>query len=589
MNVIQEFEKKGIKGLIDNVAQQKVLCPQCSSNRKKSDEPCLSVNIEQGVCNCKNCGWSTGVNGGVRIAEHFVKKEYVLPKYNPEKWQLNKETIEYFKTRGISASTLKNNQIGSVLGSFHKGDEQENIISFPYIKDKIVNVKYRTLDKRFQLSKGAEICLYGIQNLFEDRNLATKKIFITEGEIDALSLYECGFKYALSIPNGANVEEQGMELTTPKLEYLEDPDLIPILQGIDEIVLACDSDYKGQRIRDELSLRLGVKKCFSVVYPADCKDINDVLVKHGKDAVIEVVLDAVPMLQGIVTVASQKDKLLEYYSKGAEGGMICGIEPLDEIFTTQHSQLIIVTGTPESMKSVCMDNISSGLAMNYDIHTCVYSPESRPFEMHIGRLASIHNGYRLGVPEDEDRMPYDDYVESCNWVGKHFSFIQPPTNTLEEIIQLWEISLTKYGSKVFILDPYSKVNWEGENEHQFIRRMLNELGEFAARNRVTVFVVAHPRKMELQRSNSNTQADYKIVQPYDIAGSSSFYNSSDVILSLWRSKIIQGSPLRIYVQKSKLHNIAKSGANCELRYNSDNWRLEDPSVYGEVDFSEEMS
>jgi twinkle protein len=574
MNVIEQFEKKGIVGLTEGIAQQKTLCPNCSHHRKKSDEPCLSCNLETGAYHCFNCGYAGGVAGGAKIVqEHYSKKDYTIPNYNPEEWELSEEVIKYFEGRGISQETLVQNKVGSRFGKLNGKKKAEPVISFPYIKDKIVNVKYRTLEKEFQFTKGAETCMYGMQNLFEDGQLATSKVFIVEGEIDALTLYEAGFRYALSVPTGASFEEEGQPRTTPKLVFLEDPDLISILSHVDEIVICTDSDYKGQRLREELSQRLGIEKCFTVTYPEGCKDFNDVMQKYGRDTVIETVLDYSPMMKGVVTVSSMKEALLQYYEEGTEGGMICGIDGLDDIFTTQHSQLIIVTGTPESMKSVCMDNITSGLALNYDIHSCMYSPESRPMEMHIARLASIHNGYRLGTPDEEDRMPYQDYVESCDWVGKHYSFIQPPTNSLEEILQLWKISMAQHGSKVFVLDPYSKVNWDGENEHQFIRRMLNELGEFASRNRVTVFVVAHPRKMELKKAKGDELPDYKIVQPYDIAGSSSFYNSADIILSLWRSKNQEDSPLKIYVQKSKLHHIAQSGKSCELEYNFDNWRL----------------
>ena len=38
--------------------QIKVLCPKCSPDRKNKKEPCLSVNIDDGVYSCKNgCGF----------------------------------------------------------------------------------------------------------------------------------------------------------------------------------------------------------------------------------------------------------------------------------------------------------------------------------------------------------------------------------------------------------------------------------------------------------------------------------------------------------------------------------------------------
>ena len=107
--------------------------------------------------------------------------------------------------------------------------------------------------------------------------------------------------------------------------------------------------------------------------------------------------------------------------------------------------------------------------------------------------------------------------------------------------------------------------------------MLNRLGAFAVKNKIVMIVVAHPRKMMLEKATSKDQKDedreYAVVQPYDIAGSSSFFNSSDIILSLKRSRFNPKAPLQVYVQKSKLWNIAKSGARCTIPYNFSNWRL----------------
>ena len=49
------FEENGIfvKG---TSGQEKIQCPQCSSSRKKTSDPCLSVNIDEGVWNCHHCG-----------------------------------------------------------------------------------------------------------------------------------------------------------------------------------------------------------------------------------------------------------------------------------------------------------------------------------------------------------------------------------------------------------------------------------------------------------------------------------------------------------------------------------------------------
>ena len=59
------------------------------------------------------------------------------------------------------------------------------------------------------------------------------KIYITEGEIDALSLFESGIFSVCSVPNGANVGNQRLEYLDNCWEYFVDKKEI-ILSGFDD-------------------------------------------------------------------------------------------------------------------------------------------------------------------------------------------------------------------------------------------------------------------------------------------------------------------------------------------------------------------
>ena len=68
------------------------------------------------------------------------------------------------------------------------------------------------------------------------------------------------------------------------------------LQTVKKVILATDGDQKGCVLRDELALRLGRPRCWYVSYPHGCKDANEVLVRHGADALRELLEGAKPMV-----------------------------------------------------------------------------------------------------------------------------------------------------------------------------------------------------------------------------------------------------------------------------------------------------
>ena len=142
--------------------QTNTTCPECSHTRKKSRDKCLSVNTETGVFNCHHCGYS-GKEGG-----NNNMNNYVMPKIKPKATvsALSDSLVAFFRDRGISEQVLKRNGVGS------NGKE----IMFPYFRDnEIINVKYRTKDKKFRQEAGAEKILYGLDDM-----AVSEKIIIVE-------------------------------------------------------------------------------------------------------------------------------------------------------------------------------------------------------------------------------------------------------------------------------------------------------------------------------------------------------------------------------------------------------------------------
>ncbi|KAK9670985.1 hypothetical protein QE152_g41055, partial [Popillia japonica] len=111
------------------------------------------------------------------------------------------EVVQWFaKQRGIPASVLIEAGVTSTEEYMPQTRRKELCICFNYYEgDRLVNTKYRDLDKNFKLIAGAELIPYNLNGIF-----GQPECIITEGEIDALSFMAIGRKDVISIPGGAN-------------------------------------------------------------------------------------------------------------------------------------------------------------------------------------------------------------------------------------------------------------------------------------------------------------------------------------------------------------------------------------------------
>jgi 5S rRNA maturation endonuclease (ribonuclease M5) len=139
---------------------------------------------------------------------------------------------------------------------------------------KLANVKFRkTVGKAFWYAKGGVAIrdlIYGIDVLYRRKPSVA---LITEAEIDALTGMSCGY---------ASVATGGSAFNRTKADLL-------IRAPVDEYVIATDNDAAGRKLRSEIERALrGYKRLSSVVLDG-VKDVNELRVKHGVEAVRNVI------------------------------------------------------------------------------------------------------------------------------------------------------------------------------------------------------------------------------------------------------------------------------------------------------------
>ena len=193
---------------------QKLLCPPCSRDRKKSNDRCLSLTIEgeRAVWNCHHCAWSGTVSE--RDNERPAARRRPAPiRPAAAPGDLSPAELHWLKDRGISETTARRNRVGAARAYIPALGREADCIAFPYFRDgQLINIKFRALEqKAFTQVKGAETILYSLDDIAD-----SKTAIIVEGEPDKLALEEAGFCNVVSVPDGApaQVKAGGRTRTT---------------------------------------------------------------------------------------------------------------------------------------------------------------------------------------------------------------------------------------------------------------------------------------------------------------------------------------------------------------------------------------
>lgn len=176
---------------------------------------------------------------------------------------------------------------------------------YPYRVGDEYSYKVRKLPKEFFWS-GAAGSIFGIDRFTS----GGKRIIITEGEIDALSVAQASMdKYEKIYPV---IALPGASFTNKLLEIRE------WIRGFDEVVLCMDSDEPGQEAQNKAMKIIGIDKAKIVKMPEDCKDANDVLVKHGAMKLMTLIWDAQHWSPvGIVKKEELWGRMTEYNKKSS--------------------------------------------------------------------------------------------------------------------------------------------------------------------------------------------------------------------------------------------------------------------------------
>ena len=584
---MRDFSKYDINIGTATHGKLRMKCPFCSGNRKNHPgDKCLSVDIDNGLYHCFHCGESGYVPTDEEVEEREEQRksreeklrqrpqkgDYQRPKSFPAEFLIKncviqpeaQPLIQYLtETRRLDIDVLQKCRITLPYASY----EQLRCIGFNFFdRGEYINVKWRTIDKRFSFLAKAELIPWNI-----DAIIGKPICYITEGEFDALTLIQCGYLETVSVPNGA---QKNLSFLDRFVETHFDDKV--------RIVLALDNDEKGLMLRDELIRRLDADRCQLVEWPEDCKDANDVLVKHGEDKVracIEAAHD-IPLI-GIQTADDVSDQMLSLFENGMKRGAAIELKGFDDLMTFETGRYMVVSGRPGDGKSEFIDELCLRLCLIHDWKIAYFSPENVPIIYHLRKLCEKLTRYPFQPSPHMTRSLYDACIR---WLSDNVCHILPGfgedgvvefsvereelkekgnvANTLDNILSIAHRAVSRRGVRILVIDPLNRIDAESEyaqHELAWYAHVNNTLSRFARRHKCLVILVAHPRKV----NRANLDGKKRRVEMNDINGSADFGNKADYCLIIDRDDDLQ--LVTTYVDKVKFKHLGNRG-ECYFHY-----------------------
>lgn len=395
------------------------------------------------------------------------------------------------------------------IRKFNLYEENENIV-FPFIRDgkllqlKRLSLKRNNEKKDIRVEPNCEPCLFGWSTIPSD----TRTIVITEGELDAMSLFQYGFP-ALSVPFGGGTGNKHRWL---EYEYER-------LAIYDEIYLCLDNDEQGQAATIELAERLGCHRCriVTLLY----KDANACLVQGVTCEEIKNCFAKACTLEPaeLKPASHYVDKVIQAFNPpdGHEIGFKPPWEKSKDKILFRPNELSIWTGINGHGKSQFIGQIALH-SMAQNARVCIASLELKPERllMRLTRQAAA-----LNQPAEEYIRAIHEWYDDRLWI-----FDLVGTAKSKRLLEVFLYARQRYGIDVFIIDSLLKCDIAVDDynaQKQFVERLCDFKNEHSCH----IHLIAHPRKgVDEERTPGKL----------DIMGCGAMTDLADNCFCIWRNK-----------------------------------------------------
>ena len=494
--------------------KENLRCPNCDDVRTNKKDKSLKINHDNGMGKCFYCEVLTFREDDKSA---FKATTFDLPQQTWVNYTNIPDTfIKALEQRKIQQFAIKD--LGVTVEKFYQpklNKEVDNLVFNYFERDKVISKKYRGANKSFTQSKNTKNIFYNINSV-----IGQKEVYIVEGEFDVLAMWSHGVKNCISVPNGANDND----------DYWANSE--PYLKDIEKFIIAVDNDEKGNVLRDKIVQRLGRYRCEFIEWETG-KDANDCLIKGTLEK--ELSNSRRFPVSGTFSVSDLYTDILELHKNGLPdtiqvknecftGGE--NVNSFNDAFTIMRGHLVTGTGIPSHGKSNFTEWYALNLMNDNDLKFSFFSPEHSPMALHQTNFIQKAVGKPFfGNVDGVERINEKDIERYKEWADGRLYLTAPESGhsaTWSWLLEKFKEQMFSFGVDCFVIDAFNKVKLpKGVNKLDAINDVLTDLTAFAQTYNVVIILIAHPTKM--QKGDNGL---YSMPSLYDVSGSSDFRNQT---------------------------------------------------------------
>jgi len=427
--------------------------------------------------------------------------------------------------------------------------------------DKVTGFKIRILPKRFsKVGKTGKSSQLSGQFRYKS---AGKRVLIVGGENDIAAAYQCLQKYGVHVVSPTTGEASAAKQCAAQYEWLDQ---------YDELYLALDNDSKGIEAMEAVCKVLPSNKV-KIVKWSD-KDPHKLLEDGKEEQVRRDFFNAKDYVDNGIKSAAEAMLAVEDFLTAPKIPLPPYLHRLQEAMRggiKSTGAIINVIGDTSIGKSYFTDNLEQHWFFHSPLVPTIISLERTDGEFLTDQYSLYLKKNLSWFKDGDDAVKYLNQPEvkkMCeNLVYKEdgtsrFFIIDERNGTVETLKKQVEISMKKYGSRMFIFDPLT--DWlrslplDKQEEFMMWQKLMKKEG--------IVFInVLHTRKPPTDK-----EGKVRKVTEYDILGSGTFVQSADVNIVLNRNKmaecLIERNTTTVDVPKCRG---GSTGEICRLYYDQE--------------------